>query len=117
MKIHTKIVIIVVSVSLIINSIFITGFIKYKKKQSLKILQKKIVNIQSFIQEMSSNALYIGDVDQLESNAKTLLNIPEIASITLNNNNHKIDIQSRNNEYDNDTLLKTDTAIEYKKRK
>lgn len=116
MKIHAKIVVVVISVSLIVNSIFITGFIKYKKNQSLRNLHKQIVNIKSFIQEMNSYALHKGDVVQLKNNTRTLLNIPEIISISLSSNNHKINIKYSNTGYDNDTLLKTDSTIEYKNK-
>ncbi len=107
MKLHKRIVSIVITLSLLANSIFLIAFINLKKIDAINNLNQKISNTSKLLSLVNSVPLYDGDIKELRVNLKSFANDDEIASISLFELNGDIKIT-----YRKESLIKTNTILE-----
>ncbi len=113
MKLRTKIIVLVITLSLIINILFLGFFVYNNKKESLARLYNKIENTSILLNQVNSGPLYDGDVLKLGTNLKSFLKDPEIASINLDEFHGNINITFENSRLNSEDLLEEATAVTY----
>ncbi len=83
MKLQTKIISIVILVSMSANMVFLYNFISNKRKEALQELNQKIENTSELLNNVNARTLYDYDKNQIEINLQTFFKDPEIKSISL----------------------------------
>jgi len=116
-KLRTKIVLVVIGLSLLVNMVSLILFMSDKRKNALSQLNHKIENISVLLNQVNSGPLYDADVLVLETNLKSFLNDAEIASITLKEFNGSINVHFDKPELVNESIIKDETIITYNHEK
>jgi len=83
MKLQSKIISIVIMLSLTANLVFVVLFFLSTYSQAINQLEEKIENNNILLNQVNSTPLYDTDVTKLETNLKSFLNDSEIISISL----------------------------------
>ena len=113
MKLRTKIILVVIGLSLFINFIFVVNFLFNSRNVELDRLNKKMSNIGILLNHINAQPLYDTDVQKLEVNLKSFLNNSEIVSISLKELNGNIDMSFKKDGMGEVDLVKKDTKIVY----
>ena len=113
MKLRTKIILIVILLSLIVNIALLTTFIFRNKKESIELLNQRIKNTSVLLNQVNAGPLYDMDLSKLKTNLQSFLSAPEIVAIDLKEHNGNINIHFEQPNFDKKSNIKKSTQIIY----
>lgn len=117
MKYRTKIILIVISLSLLINVLTLFFFISNNKHTSIELLHNKIAANNQLLNQVNSGPLYDGDISKLSTNLKSFVADPEIVSISLQEHYGSIELNFDKSGKDGDNIITSNTIITYNDEK
>ncbi len=117
MKYRTKIILIVISLSLLINVLTLFFFIDNNKRTSIDLLHKKIAANNQLLNQINSGPLYDGDILKLSTNLKSFVADPEIVSINLQEHYGSIELNFDKSGKDGDNIITSNSIIKYNDEK
>lgn len=113
MKFRTKIILIVISLSVIVNTLILVFFIINSRETSMGLLHNKILTNSQLLNQVNAGPLYDGDILKLNTNLKSFLADPEIVSIHLKELHGNINFSFDARAGGNERVLSNETTITY----
>ena len=117
MKLRTKIILIVVLLSTVLNVALLITFVLRNRQDSIDLLEQRIENTSVLLNQVNAGPLYDMDISKLETNLKSFFNEPEIVAISLKEHNGNINIHYEEPDFKKNKLIKKETAILYNNEK